>query len=191
MHDIEPYYKWRDQYIAAEDERSPFYGTVNSEFHFVHKIYNHLIHPQWDDIGCETMYGKLIYADYEDEIAIIELIGEWNDLITNDILGFLKGTIYPLISEGITKFMIICENILNFHGDDNSYYEEWYEEIQDNDGWICFVNISDHVYKEMRKASLQYFVNMGGRLNELNWRTQKPENIGLLLESIIFNKRIE
>ena len=32
MHELEPYYRWRDDYIAAEDLRSPFYKTVYSEF---------------------------------------------------------------------------------------------------------------------------------------------------------------
>jgi len=32
MHEIEPYYKWRDDYIASEDEYSPFYATEYSEF---------------------------------------------------------------------------------------------------------------------------------------------------------------
>ena len=34
MHEIEPYYKWRDDYIAAEDEYSPFYATQYNEFEF-------------------------------------------------------------------------------------------------------------------------------------------------------------
>jgi hypothetical protein len=51
MHDIEPYYHWRDRYVAAEDKESPFYGRQYSEFEFSQQIYNYYIHPQWDDFG--------------------------------------------------------------------------------------------------------------------------------------------
>jgi len=43
MHEIEPYFNWRDYYIAAEDKLSPFYKRKYSEFHFTHKIYNYYI----------------------------------------------------------------------------------------------------------------------------------------------------
>jgi hypothetical protein len=40
MHEIEPYYRWRDDYIAAEDEHSPFYSTEYNEFEFDKQLYN-------------------------------------------------------------------------------------------------------------------------------------------------------
>ena len=89
MHDIEPYYHWRDWYIASEDERSPFFGRQYSEFEYTNKIYNYYIHPQWDDFGSSTLYIKLLFADYDEGFAILELIGEWNDCISNDVM-YLK-----------------------------------------------------------------------------------------------------
>ena len=89
MHDIEPYFNWRNYYTAEEDKDSPFYGKVYDEFKYSNKIYNYFIHPQWDYIGSPTLYIKLLYADYEDGYAIIELIGEWNDCLNNDVM-FLK-----------------------------------------------------------------------------------------------------
>ena len=86
MHTIEPYYNWRHLYIASEDSESPFYGREYSEFEYVNTIYNFYIHPQWDDIGSETLYIKILFVDYEEKYAIIELIGEWNDAINNDIM---------------------------------------------------------------------------------------------------------
>ncbi len=65
MHAIEPYYNWRHHYIASEDERSPFYGREYSEFEFTHAIYNYVIHPQWDDMGSNTLFLKVLYADYD------------------------------------------------------------------------------------------------------------------------------
>ena len=70
MHNIEPYYNWRNLYIASEDALSPFYEREYSEFEYTNKIYNYLIHPQWDYIGSETLYIKIIYADYNEGFTI-------------------------------------------------------------------------------------------------------------------------
>ena len=61
MHDIEPWWGWRDEYTAENDPKSPFYGREYNEFLFTNKIYNYYIHPQWDFFGSETLYLKLIY----------------------------------------------------------------------------------------------------------------------------------
>ena len=65
MHDIEPHYMWRDQYVASDDQRSPFFGRQYDEFRFTKKIYNYFIHPQWDEFGSNTLYLKIIYTDYD------------------------------------------------------------------------------------------------------------------------------
>ena len=65
MHEIEPYYRWRDDYIASEDPLSPFVDTKYNEFEFDKQIYNYLIHPQWDFFGSQTLYLKVLYADYD------------------------------------------------------------------------------------------------------------------------------
>ena len=77
MHSLEPFYRWRNFYIASEDPNSPFYERVYSEFEYTHAIYDHVIHPQWDSIGSPTLFIKVLYADYEEGHAIIEMIGEW------------------------------------------------------------------------------------------------------------------
>jgi hypothetical protein len=122
MHEIEPYYLWRDDYIAAEDERSPFFETQYSEFYFDKQLYNFLIHPQWDDFGSSTMYIKVLYTDYIENYSIIEFIGEWNDAINNDIMLLKREIIELMIGEGINKYILIGENVLNFHASEDSYY---------------------------------------------------------------------
>ena len=107
MHEIEPYYKWRDDYIASEDEYSPFYATEYSEFEFDKQIYNYLLHPQWDSFGSSTLYLKVLFADYERGYAIIELIGEWNDAINNDIMLMKRELLELMIDQGINKFILI------------------------------------------------------------------------------------
>lgn len=89
MQDLEPFYLWRELYIAAEDELSPLHGNVYSELEYSNTIYNFYIHPQWDVFGSATLYLKILFADYEKQYAIIEFIGEWNDALYNDIM-FLK-----------------------------------------------------------------------------------------------------
>ncbi len=185
MHDIEPFFKWRAYYIAAEDDRSPFFGRISDEFYFKNKVYNYFIHPQWDDFGSSTLYLKVIYADYEEGAAIIELIGEWNDCIDNDIMYLKREVIDPMIEEGISKFVLICENVLNFHGSDDCYYEEWFDDIRDQDGWICFLNTHDHVADEMAETQLQHYANFGKSFNDINWRPHKPKTIFRAIEALI------
>src|SRR5690606_17622146 len=173
MHEIEPFYRWRDDYIAAEDELSPFFNMEYNEFEYDKQIYNFLLHPQWDHFGSNTLYLKVLFADYESNYVIIELIGEWNDAIDNDIMILKREVIDLMIAEGINKFILIGENILNFHSSDDSYYEEWFEDIED--GWITGVNFSEHVIDEFKEMNIDYYINFGGKLNEMNWRTQKPQ----------------
>lgn len=175
MHNIEPYFRWRNYYVASEDERSPFYNREYSEFEYTNAIYDHLIHPQWDDIGSPTLFIKVLFADYNDGYTIIEMLGEWNDLLYNDIMTFKRDYIEPMMAEGLNKFILIGENVLNFHSSDDCYYEEWYDETDDEGGWIALVCFRDHVLKEMYSANLdQYFVS-GGKLDEIDWRTYTPE----------------
>lgn len=183
MHNIEPWWGWRDEYTAENDHKSPFYKREYNEFLFTNRIYNFYIHPQWDYFGSETLYGKLIYADYSNHFAVIELIGEWNDCIGNDIMFLKREFINRLIEKGITRFVILCDNVLNFHGDDDSYYEEWYDDIKDNGGWICVVNTYQHVLNEMVKYRLYYYLNLGENFNEINWRALKPIVLVQTIES--------
>ncbi|QNL50402.1 hypothetical protein H8S90_01910 [Olivibacter sp. SDN3] len=172
MHEIEPFYRWRDDYIASEDELSPFYGTEYSEFEFDKQIYNFLLHPQWDYFGSTTLYLKILYADYDHNYAIIEFIGEWNDAIYNDIMLLKREILEPMMSAGINKFILIGENILNFHSSDDCYYEEWFQEIED--GWIAGINFRQHVIEEFKNSNIDYFINFGGALDEVSWRNHKP-----------------
>lgn len=185
MHDIEPYYRWRDYYVASEDERSPFYGRTYSEFQFTQQVYNYFIHPQWDEFGSANLYIKILYADYEEGVAIIEMIGEWNDCIDNDIMYLKREVIDPMTEEGISKYVLICENVLNFHGSDDCYYEEWWEDIAEEDGWICFINTLDHVADEMQETFLQQYVNFGKNFNNINWRPHKPKAVVRAIDALV------
>lgn len=185
MQDIEPYYRWRDKYVAANDVNSPFYKRVYDEFKYTKKVYNYYIHPQWDDFGSATLYAKILFTDYEIGYAVLEFIGEWNDALHNDIMFLKRNLIEPLQDKGIYKFVLICENVLNFHGGEDDYYAEWGEEVRDEDGWICFLNIHNHVEDEMKITRLQYHVNFGAYYNDLNWRPHKPNLLFQVVEALM------
>jgi len=175
MHKIEPHYNWRNLYIASEDKRSPFFQNEYSEFEFTNKIYNFLLHPQWDNFGSNTLFIKIIYSDYEKGFVIIEMIGEWNDCIENDIMNFKMEVIEILIQEGIDKFILIGENVLNFHYSDECYYEEWLDELED--GWVVLLNFHDHVLEEFTNANLDSYLLYGEDFENLDWRTYLPHNL--------------
>ena len=182
MHNIEPYFKWRENYVASEDSRSPFYGQVYDEFSFSKKIYNYFIHPQWDEFGSQTLYLKVLFADYAEGYAIIEMIGEWNDCISNDIMFLKRDFADRLQEEGLNKFIFITENVLNFHGSDDCYYEEWFHDIIEEDGWIALLNTLDHVVDEMKETQLHHYLHVGNHLNGINWRMMTPKSLWLTVE---------
>lgn len=172
MYEIEPYYNWHKYYDSSEDDRSPFFGKVYNHDVYSETIYGYYIDPAWDNFGSETLYLKILYVDYDIGYAIIELIGEWNDTLNNDIMTLKRNVLELMMNEGINKFILIGENILNFHGSDDSYYEEWYEEVED--GWIAAVNFPEFVQRELQRYRLDQYINMGGTLQVDNWRTLKP-----------------
>ena len=172
MHDIEPYYNWLKYYDPSHDERSPFFGKQYNHDVYSETIYGYYIDPAWDFIGSETLYVKILYADYTHGFAIIEFLGEWNDAINNDVMYVKRNLVEPLVKEGINKFILIGENILNFHGSDDSYYEEWFDDVED--GWIAAVSFPDFIQEEFKRYHIDSYINMGGTLQIPQWRTMNP-----------------
>lgn len=187
MHDIEPYYNWRHLYAAEEDERSPFYEREYSEFEFTNQVYNFLLHPQWDEFGSSTLFIKILFIDYNEGYAIIEMIGEWNDCINNDIMFLKRDIAERLMDMGVNKFIFIGENVLNFHASDDCYYEEWFDEVEE--GWIALLNFREHVLQEFQNNNIDYYFVMGGKLNAQQWRTLSPLQLFEKVKSFV-QKRI-
>ena len=187
MHLVEPFYDWRNYYISSEDTSSLFFGREYSEFEFENSIYNFYIHPQWDSIGSSTLFLKILFVEYNEGYTIIELIGEWNDAIENDIMTIKREIIEPMIELGINKYILIGENVLNFHYSDDCYYEEWFDEIED--GWIATINFHDHVTSEFQKINIDNYFVMGGELEEIEWRTYSPFQLFNKINNLV-NKRI-
>jgi hypothetical protein len=182
MQDIEPYYNWRHMYAAEEDAKSPFYKRVYNEFQYTMQVYNYYIHPQWDEMGSNTLYIKVLFADYEQHYAIIEMLGEWNDAIENDVMTLRRNVTDKMYRDGIYKFILIGESVLNFHSSDDSYYEEWHEQIEDDRGWVVLINLPEQSKHDFKKARITNYIEM---IELPQWRTLKPEIIfGLIDEEM-------
>lgn len=101
-----------------------------------------------------------------------------------------REVIEPMVGEGVFRFILIGENVLNFHGSEDCYYEEWYEDICDEDGWICVLSALPHVEEEMRDTQLHHYLHFGKPYNTLNWRPFAPRALYHLLDGLV-NGRIK
>ena len=188
MHQLEPHYNWRNYYNSEDDPGSPFFERVYSEFEYSAQIYGYFIHPQWDSIGSSTLFVKVIFCDYEGGSAVIEFIGEWNDLLYNDIMFLKRDLIDVMIGQGISKFILIGENVMNFHYSEEDYYEERFEEVLENDGYIALLNFREHVLDEMQQGNIDSYFLIGGRLNDITWRLQDPHKLIEKIDGLVMKR---
>jgi hypothetical protein len=172
LHTLEPYYSWLKYYDSGTDEVSPFFGKQYNQDIYEDAIYNYFIDPNWDYIGSETLYIKLIYVDYPLGFAVVELIGEWNDAISNDVMYLKRNVVDHLAEHGIDKYILIGENVFNFHGSDDCYYEEWYEEL--DEGWIVALNFREFIWEEWNRYRLHTYMHCGPTWEMTDWRTLTP-----------------
>lgn len=186
MHQIEPHYNWLKYYDSSQDERSPFFGKEYNFDQYSETVYGYYIDPAWDNFGSETLYLKILYADYNQGYCILEFIGEWNDAINNDIMTLKRNIIELLEREGISKYILIGENILNFHGSDDSYYEEWFSDLEQ--GWIVGLNFLPFIVDEMHKYNIDYYINMGESLQVERWRTYQPATLCEAIDQLIHRR---
>jgi hypothetical protein len=189
MHTIEPFPNWLTYYDSSLDDQSPFYEKEYNYDLYTETIYGYFIDPAWDSCGSETLYLKILYADYVAHYCILEFIGEWNDAINNDIMSLKRNLIELLQKEGIHKFILIGENIMNFHGSDDSYYEEWSSETQDEGGWIAALGFPDFVREEMERYHLNQYIEFREALQIPNWRTLHPHRVYSLVNDF-FQRRL-
>jgi hypothetical protein len=187
MQDIEPFFGWEHIYTSSNDVRSPLYGEEYDTSQYSSAIYGYYIHPLWDYIGSETLYLKILYANYQQGTVVLELFGEWNDTLHNDVMHLKRNIVDHLIAEGISRFVLIGENVFNFHGSDDCYYEEWLEEVEE--GWIIALGFRDHVIREWRKFNVDSYLNFGGMLELEDWRTMNPQALCDTLQELM-NRRL-
>lgn len=183
MHEIEPHPSWLGLYDPVTDPKSPYFGHRHDPFLCRNTVYNYYIHPGWDEMGSATLYVKVLFVSYTEHYAVIELMGEWNDILYNDVMFLTRNLIEPMIDEGIRRFVLIGENILNFHAGDSDYYQEWAENLED--GWIALLNSRKHVREEFQRANIDYYIVFGGDLDSINWRKLSPRQLVSVVEHLI------
>jgi len=61
---------------------------------------------------------------------------------------------------------------MNLYGSDDSYYEEWFEDV--DDGWIAAVSFPQFIQDEFKRYNVDNYINMGGTLQIDRWRTLTP-----------------
>ncbi len=65
-----------------------------------------------------------------------------------------------MIDKDISKFILITENVMNFHSSDTDYYEEWYEDIKDDGGWIVSVNMPVQTQYDFQRSHIDRYIKL-------------------------------
>jgi hypothetical protein len=99
-----------------------------------------------------------------------------------------RDVIEPMLVEGISKFILIGENVLNFHAGEEDYYAEWFEETTDQGGWTALVNFLPHVREDLQVASLDQYLLFGGKLDAMPWRTLEPGELFARVDSLVMKR---
>ena len=92
-----------------------------------------------------------------------------------------------LFKKGINKFILIAENVLNFHSSNDDYYEEWKEQLQEDNGWVVIINMPEQSQYDFIRSRLIHYIEL---VDLPQWRTLKPEMVFQEVENIMI-KRID
>lgn len=175
MQNIEPFFGWLKYYTNEEDPNSPFQSVTHNAFEFDRNVYEYLAHPLWDDIDSDSLLVKILFANYVEGYAVIEMFGVWNDLILNDFKLFSENCLSFLTDAGITKFILIVENVLNIYLDTDDYYEAMQEELED--GWMVMLRPRPHIIREIEEYEMGQYFFWSPDLDDLRWRKLKPQEL--------------
>jgi hypothetical protein len=172
--DIEPYFGWLHLYSHEQDEHSPFHDVEHNLFEYDRHIYTFNAHPLWDTIDSESLLVKILYVDYHTGFAIIELLGEWNDLFDNDFRLLIENCLQYLTDFEVYRFIFICENVFNIYLQDDDYYQAFYEDLIENEGWMCLLKARPMVIEEFERYNIGRFFYWNAQHDELKWRKLHP-----------------
>jgi hypothetical protein len=86
---------------------------------------------------------------------------------------------------GIFKFILIAENVLNFHSSDDSYYEDWREQLEDVGGWVVILDMPTQSQYDFVQARLNNYVAL---MDFPQWRTLKPEIVFEQIDDLMIKR---
>lgn len=181
LHHIEPFYGWLERYSHSSDEKSPFHQVEHNQFYFDRSINNIPAHPLWDDIGSESLLVKILFVDYDEGFAVIELFGEWNDLFENDYKLLAENCLTYLIDNEIRQFILVCENVFHIYIESDDYYQAVQDELED--GWICVLRPRQEILEEMEQYQISSYFYWSPVLDELAWRKLSPHQLYQIVKS--------
>lgn len=197
--DIEPYYGWLGYYDPELDGRSPFAGE-GQEGAEERYLYTFAANPRWESIGSESLLAKLLYVNYaappEGGFAIVELLGEWNDLFENDWRLLCDNCLDWLLAQGVNRFILICENVFHIYLEGDDYYADFAERLADagegsgnntsgNEGWVCLLRARPEVQAELTRTGIGAYFYWNSQFDGLRWRKLKPwELYALVAQSL-------
>jgi hypothetical protein len=181
--EVEPFYGWLHLYAAHRDPHSPFYNEAaidpDKDMRY---IYTFEAHPLWDHIHSESLLVKMLYADYNRGFCILQLLGEWNDLFENDFKLLYEQVLAPMLYQGVSRFIFLCENVFNVYLDQDDYYELLQEALEDTGGWLCLLRARQHVLNEFAAYGIDQYLYWNPEFDELRWRKMKPWQLYELIE---------
>ena len=183
FHETEPFSGWLAYYDSTDDEYGPFFGVEANHADYERFIYTFPAHPNWDDIGSESLLVKVLYADYEEGYAIIELFGEWNDIHLNDFKLLAENVFTYLLDYYVNKIILICENVFHIYLDTDDYYQELQEELEE--GWVCVIRTREEVQQEMERYGIDRFLYRNAQLDQLKWRKLNPWELFQVVDASI------
>lgn len=172
---IEPFYGWLPLYSHERDSNSPFHAVDHNLFQFDRSINRIPAHPLWDDFGSESLLVKILFANYQEGYAILELFGEWNDLYDNDFKLLSENCLALLVEHGITRFILICENVFHGYFESDDYYEAMQEQLED--GWLVAMRLRPGMQEEMMEYGINSYFFWSPLLDQLLWRKMKPAKL--------------
>lgn len=175
LHDFEPFYGWLAMYNHEMDKKSPFNGVEHNQFYYDRSINSIPAHPLWDDFGSESLLCKIQYVDYQEGYAIIEFIGEWNDIYDNDFKLLSESVLSFLLDFGVNKFIFIVENVFHSYLDADDYYQAMEDQL--GEGWICLLKTRQEVKEDMQEYGIDQYFYFNPTLDEIAWRKLKPFQI--------------
>ena len=75
--------------------------------------------------------------------------------------------------------------MLNFHSSDDSYYEEWREQLEDTGGWVVIIDMPAQSQYDFKQARLTNYVEL---VDFPQWRTLKPDIIYQQIDDMMIKR---
>lgn len=184
---VEPFYGWLHLYSHDRDEHSPFHAVEHNLFEYDRHVYNFPAHPTWDHIDSESLLVKILYADYTRGFAVLEFLGEWNDLHENDFKLLRANCLDLLAAAGIVRYVFVLENVFHIYLDQPDYYEEFMDQL--DGGWLVLLGARAEVQQDVVEYGLSDYFFWSAALDALNWRKMNPwhllERIELVMSRLL------